>query len=238
MPRTQFTFYESFAKAILRIKKKADRADAYDAICNYALYGVEPNLDSMSDAAAIAFELIRPNLDASKRKAENGKRKAKQKQTGSKTEANGEQEQTENEKEKEVEIELEVEVKKELEIENECYNNNAPHTPRPGGGAAAAVISTYLDKINPSASQTSLEVLAHYAGTLGEAVCLRAFDVALDSKKATWPYIRGILRRLESQGVKCLADWTEMEEKRNASAGNTPTASGRAASEKDPDSVI
>ena len=41
--RTQFTFYESFYKAISRIKKKADRADAYDAICKYALTGIEPD---------------------------------------------------------------------------------------------------------------------------------------------------------------------------------------------------
>lgn len=74
MYRNQFTFYVSFAQAIARIKKKADRADAYDAICNYALYGQEPDLDTMADAAAIAFVVAKPNLDASRRKAESGKR--------------------------------------------------------------------------------------------------------------------------------------------------------------------
>lgn len=114
MDRTQFTFYESFYKAISRIKKKSDRAEAYDAICAYALYGTEPDTESMSDAAAIAFELSKPNLDASRRKANSGKKGGERKQSESKTEAK--QKQTASKKEN----------KKEIEIENKCYN---PHTP-------------------------------------------------------------------------------------------------------------
>lgn len=107
--RKGFTFFDSFAKALRYIKKKTDRADAYDAICNYALYGIEPDMNSLPDAAAIAFELIKPNLDASKRKAKSGK------QGGSKTKANAKQ--TEMEKENEIEIEN--------EIENECLRKQA-----------------------------------------------------------------------------------------------------------------
>ena len=87
--RSQFTFYDSFYRAVSRIRKKADKADAYDAIVAYALYGQEPDLDKLPDAAAIAFEVIRPNLDASRRKAANGKQGGKyKKQTESKPEAN------------------------------------------------------------------------------------------------------------------------------------------------------
>lgn len=74
MEREQFTFYSSFARAIRRIKKKADRCDAYDAIVEYALAGVEPDLDKLPDAAAIAYVLAKPNIDASRRKAEGGRR--------------------------------------------------------------------------------------------------------------------------------------------------------------------
>jgi len=113
MDRKQFTFYESFASALNRIKSKAARCDAYDAICNFALYGREPDLDSLPDAAAIAFELIRPTLMASKRKAENGKRggsaEANDKQTASKTEAKAKQTAREKENEKEGEKEKENE---------------------------------------------------------------------------------------------------------------------------------
>lgn len=112
--RTQFTFYESFYKAISRIKKKADRADAYDIICSYALFQEEPDLDSVSDAVAIAFELLRPVLDKAREKAENGKNggskpKANAKQSESKTEANAKVEQAVSKKEKEKEVEVEVE---------------------------------------------------------------------------------------------------------------------------------
>ena len=57
MDRKQFTFYASFYQAISRIKNKAARCDAYDAICAYAITGQLPDLDQVTDAAAIAFEL-------------------------------------------------------------------------------------------------------------------------------------------------------------------------------------
>lgn len=75
MGRSQFTFYESFAKAIGRIRNKEDRADAYDAICNYALAGVEPDPESVSDVVMIVFELIKPTMDSSKKKAEDQRRR-------------------------------------------------------------------------------------------------------------------------------------------------------------------
>lgn len=142
MPRSQFTFYDSFYTAIARIRKAQDRAAAYDAICAYALRGIQPDLEKLPDAAAIAFLLSKPNLDASRQKAENGKLRkskerkigeeklepnreqnesktqAKPKQTKNKPEANRQQEQTRNKKE--IEKEKEIEIEKELE--NECYN--------------------------------------------------------------------------------------------------------------------
>ena len=73
--REQFTFYASFARALKRIRKNTDRCAAYDAIVDFALYGTEPSLERMSDAAAIAFELIRPVLDRAARQS-NGPVKA------------------------------------------------------------------------------------------------------------------------------------------------------------------
>lgn len=120
MEREQFTFYASFFRAVSRIKNKASRCDAYDAICSYALSGTHPDLDKMSDAAAIAFELSKPNLDASRRKAENGKIGGSSKQNGSKNEAKQKQEETGTKKESK------------KEKENECYT---PHTPQRGDDA-------------------------------------------------------------------------------------------------------
>lgn len=133
--RTQFTFYASFFDAVSRIKKKADRADAYDAICAYALREEDPDFSKMSDAAQIAFLLIKPNLDSSRRKAKSGKdggsKKANGKQNVSKQEANCKQEERESEKEKEG------------EIENECY----PPTPLSGGAKAKRFIPPTVDEV-------------------------------------------------------------------------------------------
>lgn len=132
MQRTQFTFYESFFKAIARIKKKQDRADAYDMICSYALYQIEPDLDSVPDAVAIAFDLLRPVLDKAKERSESGKKggskpEANSKQTESSPEAPAKLWETPSKKEGEKEKENENEVEKECEVENNSFpKNEAP----------------------------------------------------------------------------------------------------------------
>lgn len=73
--------------------------------------------------------------------------------------------------------------------------------------AVAAVLSDYLNRINPSASNTSRDELRGFAEVMGPDVCRRAFDIALDSKKTSWPYIRAILQDKQRRGVRCLADW-------------------------------
>ena len=87
MKRSQFTFYESFAVALKRIRSRNDRCLAYDAIVEYALYGAEPDMDKLPTSAAIALELIRPNLDASRRRAISG-------QLGGLVKANDKQEES------------------------------------------------------------------------------------------------------------------------------------------------
>lgn len=96
MNRTQFTFYDSFYRSVSRIKNKAARCDAYDAICKYALTGELPDMDRMADIAAIAFEVAKPNLDASRRKAESGKKGGENKQDASNGEANAKQTESKN----------------------------------------------------------------------------------------------------------------------------------------------
>lgn len=118
--------YESIYKSLQRIRNKKDRADAYDAICAYALYNQEPNLETASDAVAIAFELIRPVLDSARKKAESGKQGgSKTKQDGSKPKAKGKQPTRENEEEEEKEVESEKENEIEVEIEKESLSLSA-----------------------------------------------------------------------------------------------------------------
>ena len=93
--RKQFTFYGSFFETAKRIKSKAARADLYDTICRYALEGVEPDLDKLPESVAVAFINAKPNLDASRKKAENGKN------GGSKPKANRKQTQATRKRERE-----------------------------------------------------------------------------------------------------------------------------------------
>lgn len=96
--------------------------------------------------------------------------------------------------------------------------------PTQDGEGCAAAVSAFLDRINPSASRASLEELGAYARAMGSEVCLRAMDIALDSRKATWPYIRGILRRWQSLGVTCPADIERLDRKPETKSGGSCAA--------------
>ncbi len=76
------------------------------------------------------------------------------------------------------------------------------------------VMSAFLDKINPTPSQDSIDLLKGFCEEMGAEVCLAAIDKALDagSDKRNCNYIRGTLRSLSRQGVKCLADWKKLDE--------------------------
>lgn len=156
--RTQFTFYDSFYRAVRRIKKASDRAMAYDAICAYALTGEEPDIDSMSDSVAIVFEMIKPNLDASRRKAESGKRGGARKQTASKQEANCKQE-----KEQEKEQDKEQDKDKEQML--------SPKPPRHKYGKYANVLLSDedLDKLKAEFPdwETRIDRLSEYIASKG-----------------------------------------------------------------------
>lgn len=163
--REQFTFYASFALALRRIRRTADRCAAYDAIVNYALYKTEPDLEKLPDAAAIAFDLIRPNLDASRKRAKSGKlggcaeesaeiTEANAKQSASKTEANAKQTASKKEKEteKENETETENEIETEKKKEDECLSVHPCRMPPPGGPAGSERSLRPLPELPPQSS--------------------------------------------------------------------------------------
>lgn len=102
--RGQFTFYRSFWEAIKGLPKK-DRLPILEAIISYALDGEIPK--NLSQTQSGFFLLVKPNLDASRKKAVSGK------QGGSKPKANRKQTPREKEKENEKEKELEIEGEKE-----------------------------------------------------------------------------------------------------------------------------
>lgn len=70
-PLESFVFYRSFREAIEEMTDENKLATLL-AICDYALYGVEPDLkDAMSRAV---FTVARPSIDANKARRDNGKK--------------------------------------------------------------------------------------------------------------------------------------------------------------------
>jgi len=70
-PLESFVFYWSFRDAISEMTDENKLATLF-AICDYALYGVEPKLkDAMSRAV---FTVARPSIDANKARRDNGKK--------------------------------------------------------------------------------------------------------------------------------------------------------------------
>ena len=170
--RKQFTFYLSIFKAIRKIKKKTDRADAYDAICAYALFGEEPDLEAMTDSVSIAFELIRPVLDASRRKSKSGKQGgSKPKQNESKPEAKFKQtgsKQDESASKWEKEKEVEVEIENEVEIEHECVKcAGAESKPQAEGRSFTCFWEDYPAKINREEAWETWKAINPDAQTVG-----------------------------------------------------------------------
>ena len=226
MNRKQFTFYASFFEAVSMLSRAADRCRVYEAICRFGLYGEEPDPNKLTGGAALAWQLIRPVLDAGRRRAEGGKRggeisgkdTARIEQGYGKDmtrigQGSGKVVASKGEKEKEKEVEKEEEIEKEKE--DKC--------PVPGGWE---VLEAYRDKINPQPSPRCREELEGFVGTVGPQVCLRAIDEAVDEGKTGWAYIRGILRAKQEQGVRSLADWDALEAKRTAQH-TSPKPAGR-----------
>lgn len=71
MARDSFVFYRSFFEAIKRMPPEV-QTEVYPAIVEYALDGKEPK--GLSDIAQGVFILVKPNIDASIQRIENGKK--------------------------------------------------------------------------------------------------------------------------------------------------------------------
>lgn len=193
LKRSQFTFYSSFWEAVKGLPDEMF-VPTVKAICTYALDGIVPELEPIPRAI---FAVIKPNLDSSRRKAENGKRGGDVKQTESKPQSNGKQtvskteangKQGENVSKKEKEKESKKESKKEKEIENECYIS-PPLPPSPGG-----------EETRASKRDADFEVFwSAYPRKVGKLDAKRAFG------KVRVP-VETLVTAIEQQ--KCSDQWT------------------------------
>ena len=219
MERSQFTWYRSYYEALRTLPAK-DFKVAVLAICAYALDEEVPSLSGVPNSV---FTLIRPTLDSGRNKAANrlNKRKTNQEQTDNKSEQTRKEKEGEGEREEESEREGENDMLKILPPGG--GNTKSPAAAAgvsPLSSAVAMVQADYLNRVNAAASPASLDELAGFVEAMGPDCCRRAFDIALDERITRWSYIRGILQDKQQRGVKCLADWDALDNRRRERGGN------------------
>lgn len=135
--RKQFTFYRSYYESISALPDD-EQLKLYKAICAYAL---NEELNEMSGVVFAMFNIIKPTLDSSRKKAENGaagghagegkekqrkskpkaknsKNKAKENQVESESKDKAMYEEKQDESNSEIKNENEIENKIDIEIEN------------------------------------------------------------------------------------------------------------------------
>lgn len=179
MERKQFTFYKSFYTAIRRIRRKADRCDAYDALLDYAFSGVMPDLENLTPTVAVAFEMVKPHLDTGRRKAENGmlygrgmesdsKETEEQQQTDSREIA----EENQNDSKNKIKNKSKIKSKIKSESEYECIYSEI-----------VAYLNSKTGKAyRPSSRRTRAAIHAR----LEEGFVLEDFKAVIDRKCADW----------------------------------------------------
>lgn len=198
--RGQFTFYRSFWEAVKSLPKK-DRLPVLEAIISYALDGTFP--EGLSQSQSAFFLLVKPNLDASRKKAASGK------QGGSKQKANGKQNASKKEREKENEIEKEKENENEIEKEYKCNNG--------GSSSIACEVSEQIERIASDLfgrfvgrqhTQGDCDIIYHrvvFGGCVNnDAADLLgyAFEAANRAgKPGNWNYIEAVLDRCSLQNI-------------------------------------
>lgn len=219
MKRDQFTWYRSYYEALRTLPAK-DFKVAVLAICAYAIDEEVPDLSGVPNSV---FTLIRPTLDSGRNKAANRlkKQKTNQEQTDNKPEQTSKEKEGEGEREEESEREGENDMLKILPPGG--GNTKSPAAAAgvsPLSSAVAMVQADYLNRVNAAASPASLDELAGFVEAMGPDCCRRAFDIALDERITRWSYIRGILQDKQQRGVKCLADWDALDNRRRDRGGN------------------
>ena len=111
--RDSFIFYRSFFESFDGLSKK-DKMILFEAICNYALNDIEPDL---SGVPLSMFKLLKPQLDANTRRYENGCKGGRPKKT--------EEKPNENQKETKLKRNDNVNVNvNDNDNDNDNHNNN------------------------------------------------------------------------------------------------------------------
>lgn len=85
------------------------------------------------------------------------------------------------------------------------------------------VMSFYMDHLNPTPSALSIAGLKEYTADLGSEVVVHAMQIALDERKVSWSYLRGILNRYRREGLTCIIAVQQSEMQHSSRKSDRPT---------------
>lgn len=78
----------------------------------------------------------------------------------------------------------------------------------------SAVFTAYFEKIGDRMTERMRDELIAFLEVMGPGCCIRAMDEAIEANALNWRYVRGVLKRKQSEGVRCLDDWDSVESRR------------------------
>lgn len=90
----------------------------------------------------------------------------------------------------------------------------------------AEIMSFYMDRVNASPSQQTVSQLLAFADILDADVVIHAMEIALDERKASWSYIKAILKRYERDGLTTMEAVLQSEADYDQSKSGSPVMDG------------
>ena len=218
--RESFVFYRSFLGAIQEMEQ-ADQLAMFWAICNYALTGEEPALQSAIQRAV--FAVIRPSIDTNIAKRDGGKRGGRPRTRTEKTiPQNAETIGFENKNLPEQGFSSEnQESRRFSEPENTVTVTEAvtaaeavfPKDPSSRTDEALAeIIQDYEQEIGVF-PRSALDKLQAYRAQAGDEMVHLAIQEAAQHNARSWSYVDGVLDSWRKEGVKTPGDLAARREK-------------------------
>ena len=218
--RESFVFYRSFLGAI-REMEQADQLAMFWAICNYALTGEEPALQSAIQRAV--FAVIRPSIDTNIAKREGGKRGGRPKTKTEKTTVfRSETIGFENKNLPEQGFSPENQESRRFSkpentvtVTEAVTAAEAVFSKDPGGRtdqALAKLIQDYEQEIG-GFPRSALDKLQAYRAEAGDEMVHLAIQEAAQHNGRSWSYLDSVLSTWRKEGVKTPGDLAARREK-------------------------
>ena len=215
--QNSFVFYRSFLGAI-REMEEDDQLAMFRAICDYALDGKEPVLQSAIQRAV--FAVIRPSIDTNNAKREGGKRGGRPKTCTEKTmlqtaetigfeetnlpgkgfDSQNHPKQTFSRTENNVDVDEDVDV--------DGFKESSSRT----DSALTKLIQDYEQEIG-GFPRSALDKLQAYRAETGDEMIHLAIHEAAQHNGRSWSYLDSVLSTWRKEGVKTPGDLAARREK-------------------------